>query len=91
MSVTRGRILGFDNERMTFGFTMINGEAVVECQISVAAIDELTGGSRGTRRDREAEFLRHREAIESIAIAKINSGTPVPGSIVRIFAKDVRK
>jgi len=91
MSLTRDRILGYDSQRMAFGFTMRNDGEVVECRISAAAMDDVEGGARGTRADREAQFLRLREAIESIASAKFHSGTLIRGSAVRIFAKDIRK
>ena len=43
MPLTRGRIGGYDAERLAFGFTMMNGDQEVECQISDAAMDELAG------------------------------------------------
>ena len=91
MSLTRGLILGYNNQCMTFGFTMFNDGEVIEFAISAAAMDDLVGGARGTLTDREAQFLRLREAIESIASAKFHSGTLIRGSAVRIFAKDIRK
>ncbi len=53
MPMTRGRILGYDKERMAFGFSMLNGSEEVVCQITAAAIDELAGGPRGKYVDRE--------------------------------------
>ena len=94
MPLTRSRILGYDNERIALRFTMLNDGKEVTFQISAAAIDNLVGRPRGWPRmppDREAQFLRVREAIESIASAKFHSGTIVQGDIVRIFAKDLRK
>jgi hypothetical protein len=55
MPLTRGRILGYDNERLAFGFTMFSGSEEVGCQISVAAIAELVGGPRGIHVDRETQ------------------------------------
>ena len=43
MPLTRDRIIGHDNERLAFRFTMLNNEVTVECQISDAAMDELAG------------------------------------------------
>jgi hypothetical protein len=43
MPLTRDRILGHDNERLAFRFTMQNAADTVECQISDAALDELGG------------------------------------------------
>jgi hypothetical protein len=89
MPLTRGHILGYDNERMAFRFSMLNGGEEVECQISAAAIDELVGGPRGGYLDREVQFMQLREAIESLASAKFDTGTVV--RILRIFAKDIPK
>ena len=41
MPLTRDRIIGHDNERLAFKFTMLNDDETVECQISDAAMDEL--------------------------------------------------
>ena len=41
MPLTRDRIIGHDNERLAFRFTMLNDTDTVECQISDAALDEL--------------------------------------------------
>ena len=91
MPLTRGRILGYDNERMAFRFSMLDVGEEVECQISAAAIDELVGGPRGRYVDRETQFSQLRETIESLASAKFDAGTIVRGSILRIFAKDIPK
>ena len=91
MPLTRGHILGYDNERMAFRFSMLDGAEHVECQISAAAIDELVGGPRGSYADRETQFAQLREIIEGLASAKFDAGTMVRGSILRIFAKDIPK
>jgi hypothetical protein len=89
MPLTRGRILGYDAERMAFQFTMLSKGETVECTISGAAMDELSG-KRGTLpAEREAQFLLLREAIERIAADKFNSETPARGGVLRIFAKHV--
>lgn len=36
MPLTQGRIVGYDNERPAFRFTMLNGDETVNCQISDA-------------------------------------------------------
>jgi hypothetical protein len=91
MPMTRGRILGYDKERMAFGFSMLNGSEEVVCQITAAAIDELAGGPRGKYVDRETQFSLMRETIERLASVKFDTGTIVRGSVLRIFAKDIRK
>jgi len=89
MPLTRGRILGYDNERMAFRFSMLNGREEVECQISAAAIDQLVGGPRGIYADREIQFADLRDNIECLASAKFDTGTIVRGGVLSIFAKDI--
>ena len=91
MPLTRGKIVGYDTERLAFGFTMLNGDDTVDCQISDAAMDELAG-VRGTPSiARQAQFLSLRDAIEQIASDVFDAGPIVKGSVVRIFTKHVHK
>jgi hypothetical protein len=91
MPLMRGKIVGYDAERLAFGFTMLNGDETVECQISDAAMDELAG-VRGTPSiARQAEFLALRDAIERIASDLFDAGPIVKGSVVRIFTKHIHK
>ena len=90
MPLMRNRILGYDAERMTFKFTMLNKGETVECEISSAAMDDLAS-KRGTLpAEREAQFLRLREATERIASDIFDKGTIVRGAVVRVFAKHIR-
>ena len=91
MPLTRGSVRGYDSQRMAFEFAMFNDKAeTVECQISSVAMDELDG-KRGTLpAEREAQFLRLREAIERIASDTFDEGTIVRGAVVRVFAKHIR-
>ena len=74
MPLTRDRILGHDNERLAFRFTMLNAADTVECQISDAALDEL-GGVKGTESiARQAQFLALRDAVEGIASDMFDKG-----------------
>jgi hypothetical protein len=91
MPLTRGRIFGYDSQRMMFKFSMFDGSEDVECHISAAAIDALVGGPRGHQVDREAQFGHLRETIEGITSAKFETCPRVRGSILRIFAKDIPK
>src|ERR1700675_4671365 len=89
MPLTRGRIIGYDADRMMFEFTMINGcdARVVTRHISSVAMDDLDG-KRGTlRSEREAQVIRFRDAIEQIASDIFNSHSAIASEAVRIFAK----
>ena len=91
MPLTRDRIIGHDNERLAFRFTMLNNADTVECQISDAALDEL-GGVKGTESmARQAQFLALRDAVESIASDIFHRSPHVKGQIVRIFTKHIQK
>jgi len=91
MPLTRDRIIGHDNERLAFRFTMLNEADTVECQISDAALDEL-GGVKGTESiARQAQFLALRDAVEGIASDIFHKAPHVKGQIVRIFTKHIRK
>jgi hypothetical protein len=91
MPLMRGKIVGYDAERLAFGFTMLNGDDTVECQISDAAMDELAG-VRGTPSiARQAQFLALRDAVERIASDVFDAGPIVKGSVVRIFTKHIHK
>ena len=68
MPLTRGEVVGYDADLMVFKYTMRNGEQIVQCQISHAALGDLAcRGSRAAARYLLAEFEAHRELIESIA------------------------
>ncbi|AUC96946.1 DUF1488 family protein [Bradyrhizobium sp. SK17] len=91
MPLTRGRIGGYDSERLAFGFTMMDGDQEVECQISDAAMDELAG-TRGTASlARQAQFIALRDAVEQIASDIYDSGRTVKGATIRIFTKHIAK
>ena len=66
MPLTRGEAVGYDADLMVFKFTMRNGEQIVQCQISHAALGDLADRWRGAGRDLPAKFEAHRDLIESI-------------------------
>ena len=91
MPLTRDRIIGHDNERLAFRFTMLHGEMKVECQISDAAMDELAG-ARGTESiARQAQFLALRDAVEGIASDMFDRVPVIKGRVIRIFTKHIQK
>jgi uncharacterized protein DUF1488 len=91
MPLTRDRIIGHDNERLAFRFTMLNAADTVECQISDAAMDELAG-TRGTESmARQAQFLTLRDVVEGIASDIFDRVPVVKGRVIRIFSKHIQK
>ena len=89
MPMTRGKVVGYDLERLAFRFTMLNGDEAVECQISDAAMDELAGVRGTLSTARQAQFLTHRDAIEQIASDLFDAGPSIKSAAVRIFAKHI--
>jgi hypothetical protein len=88
MALTRGRIIGYNSDRMMFEFTMKTpDEREVACQISSIAMDYIDGVRGTPPLEREAQFIRLRDAIEKIAadIFRVEGG--VHAGIVRIFEK----
>jgi hypothetical protein len=91
MPLTRGQIVGYDHERLAFRFTMMNADETVDCQISDAAMADLIGTPGSPHTVREAQFLAHRETIESLASELFDAAGAVRGSVVRIFTKHILK
>jgi len=70
MPLTRGEVGSYDFSRMTFTFTMLDGSRVINCAVSVAAMDDMERRSDVPPREREAQFLRLRDRIDDCAARK---------------------
>ena len=85
MALTRGRVLGYEFNRMVMLFSMVDGQREVPCAISTSAMDDLEGLARSGPQ-REAQFMRLRDRIEARAarkfLAREFEGTP-PEIILR--------
>jgi hypothetical protein len=90
MPLMRGRILGYDANRMAFEFTMMHAQGIVDCEISSTAMDDLAGEKGVHPDDREAQFRRLREPIERIASDIFDQNGMAPGRAICIFSKHVR-
>ena len=90
MPLTRGEAVGYDADLMALKFTMRNGEQIVHCQISRAALVDLAGRSTGVAtRDLPAQFEAHRELIEAIASAQFDETSNEETRLVCIYAKHI--
>jgi hypothetical protein len=89
MPLTRAEAIGYDADLMAFKFTMRDGEQIVQCQISNAALGDLAGRWRGAARELAAEFEAHRELIEAIASAQFDQTSSKETRLVRIFSKHI--
>jgi hypothetical protein len=88
MRLTRVEAVGYDADLMVFKFTMRNGEQIVQCEISHAALGDLARWS-GAARDLPAEFEAHRELIEAIASEQFDQTSNEETRLVRIFSKHI--
>ena len=89
MPLMRAEAIGYDADLMAFKFTMRDGEQIVQCQISNAALGDLAGRWRGAARELAAEFEAHRELIEAIASAQFDQTSSKETRLVRIFSKHI--
>ena len=90
MALTRGQIVGYDNERLAFAFTMMNDGEPVQCQISDAAMDDLAEAKGTPSIARQAQFVAHRDTIEQIASDLFEKAPSIKGYVVRIFSKHIQ-
>jgi Protein of unknown function (DUF1488) len=65
MALTRGRFVGYEFDRMVMLFSMVDGQREIPCAISTSAMDDLEGVARSRPNQREAQFMRLRDRIES--------------------------
>ena len=89
MPLMRGETIGYDTDLMAFKFTMRNGERIVECQISNAALGDSAGRWRTGARDLPAEFEAHRKLNEALASEQFDRTRSMETRLVRIFAKHI--
>jgi hypothetical protein len=88
--LTPGQIVGHDNERLAFAFTMMNDGETVQCQISDAAMDDLAEAKGTPSIARQAQFVAHRDTIEQIASDLFDKAPSIKGYVVRIFSKHIQ-
>ena len=83
MPLTRGKAVGYDADLMAFKFTMRNGQQVVQCQISIAALSDLARSTGNVG----AEFKANRKLIEAIASDLFDQPSNEKTRVVSIFSK----
>ena len=89
MPLTRGEAVGYDADLMAFKFTMRNGQQIVQCQISTAALSDLADRRRGSTGDLQAEFAANRKLIEAVASALFDQSFNQETRVVSIFSKHI--
>ena len=70
MTLTRGRLIGYEFDRMVVQFSMLDGQREIPCAVSTSAMDDLEGLARSKPNEREAQFMRLRDRIEERATSK---------------------
>ena len=70
MTLTRGRLIGYEYDRMVMLFSMVDGQREIPCAISTSAMDDLESLARSKPNQREAQFMRLRDRIEERAARK---------------------
>jgi hypothetical protein len=90
MPLMRGRIFGYNANRMVFEFTMMHDLRIVDCEISSTAMDDLAGEKGVRPNEREAQFERLRDTIERVAAEIFDQSGMSVSETIRIFAKHVR-
>ena len=86
MTLTRGRLIGYEFDRMVMLFSMVDDQREITCAISTSAMDHLERPARSQQNQREAQFIRLRDRIEERAARKFLAmefeGAP-PGIVLR--------
>jgi hypothetical protein len=86
MALTHGVFQSFEYNRMVVLFSMMDDATEVTCAISTSAMDELEKVTRTKPEQREEQFVRLRDRIETCAARKFANaefeGRP-PGIVLR--------
>jgi hypothetical protein len=86
MTLTSGRFIGHEYDRMIVLFSMHDGAKEIPCAITTSAMDYLERGPQVRPEQREAQFIRLRDRIEASTAIKYRAtefeGTP-PGIVLR--------
>jgi len=70
MTLARGNIRGYEDDRMVLLFSMMDGDREVRCAVSASAMDDLEHVPRTPANQREEQFVRLRDRIEACASRK---------------------
>ena len=73
MTLARGNIRGYEDDRMVLLFSMMDGAREVPCAVSASAMDELEHVPRTPAGQREEQFARLRDRIEACASRKFQA------------------
>ncbi|SDI09290.1 Protein of unknown function [Bradyrhizobium sp. Rc2d] len=70
MTLMRGRFISYEYNRTVILFSMLDGEKQVPCALSTSAMDALEDQADAKPDQREAQFTRLRDRIETCVVGK---------------------
>ena len=88
MTLARGSIRGYEDDRMVLLFSMLDDAREVPCAVSASAMDDLERVQRTPGDQREEQFLRLRDRIEACASRKFLAGE-FEGALRRIIVRSI--
>jgi len=94
MTLTSGRFIGHEYDRMIVRFSMHDGAKEIPCAITTSAMDYLECGPQVRPEQREAQFIRLRDRIEASTesnIALRSSKAPRPASCCEASISGLRQ
>ena len=88
MTLTSGRFIGHEYDRMIVRFSMHDGAKEIPCAITTSAMDYLERGPQVRPGQREAQFIRLRDRIEASTAVKYRA-TEFEGIPPRIVLRGI--
>jgi hypothetical protein len=70
MPLQQGVVQSYDFDRMVVQFTMLDGDKIIPCAITTAAMDDLEGSRNVGSHQRVDQFIRLRGPVEARASSK---------------------
>jgi hypothetical protein len=70
MPLQQGVVQSYDFDRMVVQFTMLDGDKIIPCAITTAAMDDLEGSRNVGSHQRVDQFIRLRRTVEARASNK---------------------
>lgn len=83
MPLMQGEIIGYNNQSMSYRFTMFSQSlSVIDCEISSAALSDIAG-PRNSTHSKDRQFVEHRVQIE---LAASNLFDATPATNIRLYS-----
>lgn len=89
MTLTQGRFIAYEYDRMIVLFSMLDSEKEIACAISTSAMDELESVAGTRAGQREAQFMRLRDRIKPPSKAPTHSIAQASATVPRTLAAEL--